>query len=133
MLLGDGPSYLQADSAAQLEGLPLLSINVYMTGFVSAQLFFGTWLFPLAYLAYKSELLPRFLRVLLALDGVGVLIWFLRPRVPRLRGLLPAVPDRGRHPARDEAAAVGGARAVRQIGAPGKGLIHGRRSSRSDG
>ena len=78
MLQGDGASHMQADSAAQLEGLAHLSINVYKAGWVTAQLFFGTWLFPLGYLVYKSKFLPRFLGVLLLLDGIGVLIWFLQ-------------------------------------------------------
>ncbi|MGW8226400.1 MAG: DUF4386 domain-containing protein, partial [Anaerolineales bacterium] len=78
MLLGDGVSSMQAYSAEQLEGLAYLSINVYKTGFVTAQLFFGTWLFPLGYLVYKSKFLPRFLGVLLMLDGIAVLIWFLQ-------------------------------------------------------
>ena len=78
MLQGDGASHMQAYSAAQLEGLAYLSINVYKMGFVTAQLFFGTWLFPLGYLVYKSSFLPRFLGVLLMLDGVAVLMWFLQ-------------------------------------------------------
>lgn len=78
MLQGDPASHMQAYSAAQLEGLAYLSINVYKTGWVTAQLFFGTWLFPLGYLVYKSKFLPRFLGVLLLLDGIGVLIWFLQ-------------------------------------------------------
>jgi len=89
MLQGDGASRMQAYSAAQLEGLAYLSINVYKTGFVTAQLFFGTWLFPLGYLVYRSRLLPRFLGVLLMLDGVAVLIWFLQalllPDYPAIR------------------------------------------------
>lgn len=86
MLQEGGASHMQAYSAAQLEGLALLSINVYKTGWVSAQLFFGTWLFPLGYLVYKSRFLPRFLGVLLLLDGIAVLIWFLQAL------LLPAYP-----------------------------------------
>jgi hypothetical protein len=86
MLLGDGASSMQAYSPEQLEGLAYLSINVYKTGFVTAQLFFGTWLFPLGYLVYKSKFLPRFLGVLLMLDGIAVLIWFLQAL------LLPAYP-----------------------------------------
>jgi hypothetical protein len=78
MLQGDGASHMQAYSAAQLEGLAYLSINVYKTGWVTAQLFFGTWLFPLGYLVYKSGYLPRFLGVLLVLDGFAVLTWFLQ-------------------------------------------------------
>jgi hypothetical protein len=86
LLQGGGASRMQAYSAAQLEGLAYLSINVYKTGFVTAQLFFGTWLFPLGYLVYRSRFLPRFLGVLLMLDGIGVLIWFLQAL------LLPAHP-----------------------------------------
>ncbi len=86
LLLGDGASRMQAYSASQLEGLAFLSINLYKTGFVTAQLFFGTWLFPLGYLVYKSGFIPRFLGVILMLDGVGVLIWFLQAL------LLPAYP-----------------------------------------
>lgn len=78
MLQGDAASHMQAFSAAQLEGLAYLSINVYKAGWVTAQLFFGTWLFPLGYLVYKSGLLPRWLGALLVLDGVAVLIWFLQ-------------------------------------------------------
>ncbi len=78
LLQGDAASHMQAFSATQLEGLAYLSINVYKAGWVTAQLFFGTWLFPLGYLVYKSGYLPRFLGVLLALDGVAVLVWFLQ-------------------------------------------------------
>jgi Domain of unknown function (DUF4386) len=86
MLLGDAANPMQAYSAAQLEGLAYQSIDVYKTGFVMAQLFFGTWLFPLGYLVYKSGFLPRFLGVLLVLDGIAELIWFLQAL------LLPAYP-----------------------------------------
>ena len=89
MLPGDAASHMQAYSAEQLEGLTYLSISVYKTGFVTAQLFFGTWLFPLGYLVYKSGSLPRFLGVLLILDGIAVLIWFLQalllPDYPAIR------------------------------------------------
>ncbi|MBI3751299.1 MAG: DUF4386 domain-containing protein [Chloroflexi bacterium] len=78
MVQGDGASHMQAYSPAQLEGLAYLSINVYKMGWVTAQLFFGTWLFPLGYLVYRSGSIPRFLGVLLMLDGIGVLIWFLQ-------------------------------------------------------
>lgn len=78
LLQADAASHMQAYSAAQLDGLGLLSIDVYKTGWSTAQLFFGTWLFPLGYLVYKSGLLPRLLGVLLVLDGIGVLIWFVQ-------------------------------------------------------
>ena len=52
--------------------------DVYRTGFVTAQLFFGMWLFPLGYLVYRSGYVPRLLGVLLLLDGIRVLIWFVQ-------------------------------------------------------
>jgi len=81
LLMGDAGSHMQAYSAAQLEGLGLLSAGAYKTGFVTAQLFFGTWLFPLGYLVYKSGYLPRLLGVLLLADGIAVLIWFVQALV----------------------------------------------------
>jgi hypothetical protein len=89
MLQGDAASHMGAYSAGQLEGLAYLSISVYKLGWVTAQLFFATWLFPLGYLVYKSGVLPRFLGVLLVLDGIAVLIWFLQalllPDYPAIR------------------------------------------------
>jgi hypothetical protein len=78
MLLGDGAGHMQAYTPAQVEGLAYLSIATYKAGFVTAQLFFATWLFPLGYLVYRSGILPRLLGVLLVLDGIAVVIWFLQ-------------------------------------------------------
>jgi hypothetical protein len=89
LLQGDASSHMQAYSAAQMEGLAYLSINTYKMGWVTAQLFFATWLFPLGYLVYKSGYLPRFLGALLVLDGIAVLVWFLQalllPDYPAIR------------------------------------------------
>jgi hypothetical protein len=81
---GDGPAALpqpQADALAQGD------IDVYRTGFVTSQLFFGTWLFPLGYLVLRSGFLPRLLGALLILDGVAELVWFTQAL------LLPAHPE----------------------------------------
>jgi hypothetical protein len=89
LLQGDPASHMQAYSPAQLEGLAYLSIDTYKMGWVTAQLFFGTWLFPLGYLVYRSRTLPRFLGVLLMVDGIAVLIWFIQalllPDYPAIR------------------------------------------------
>jgi hypothetical protein len=86
VLLADDSSRMQAFSGAQLEGLGYLSVNLYKSTFVTAQLFFGTWLFPLGYLVYRSGFLPKFLGALLIADGFAVLVWFLQAL------LLPAHP-----------------------------------------
>ena len=78
LLQNDPAAHMQVFSTAQLAGLGTLAAGTYKTGFVTAQLFFGAWLFPLGYLVYRSRFLPRLLGVLLLLDGVAVLIWFLQ-------------------------------------------------------
>jgi len=78
MLQSDPATHMQVFSSEQLAGLGSLAASTYKTAFVTAQLFFGAWLFPLGYLVYRSSFLPRFLGVLLLLDGVAVLIWFLQ-------------------------------------------------------
>jgi hypothetical protein len=65
-------------AAAGLDGVAALSVATYQTGFVTAQLFFSAWLFPLGWLVLRCGFLPRLLGWLLLLDGVGVLVWFLQ-------------------------------------------------------
>jgi len=82
-------SLLQLISAIQAPEVPAtaqLAANVYRGGFAAAQLFFGTWLFPLGYLVIKSRFLPRLLGILLILDGFAEMIWFIQAL------LLPAYP-----------------------------------------
>jgi hypothetical protein len=70
--------HLSADPSGPAQAAALAAAQTYRTGFVAAQLFFGTWLFPLGYLVLRSGFLPRFLGVLLLLDGVGEAVWFLQ-------------------------------------------------------
>ena len=69
---------VRALTSPQLDGLALLSVSTYRIGFVTAQLFFSAWLFPLGWLVLRSGFLPRVLGWLLLLDGVAVLVWFLQ-------------------------------------------------------
>jgi hypothetical protein len=78
LLTTDASIFTQAFAAVQVEGLQYLALNLYKLSFVTAQLFFGTWLFPLGYLVYKSGFLPKFLGVLLILDGFAVVFWFFQ-------------------------------------------------------
>lgn len=75
---GDPEAQVQALTGPQLDGLALLSVTSYRVGFVTAQLFFSAWLFPLGWLVLRSGFLPRFLGWLLLIDGIAVLVWFLQ-------------------------------------------------------
>ena len=63
----------------------LLLLDAQHYGLLIAQIFFGLWLIPLGYLAYKSEMFPRALAVLLVVGGgcylVDLLAAFLVPGV----------------------------------------------------
>ena len=63
--------------------LVLLLLDTQHYGFLIAQIFFGLWLVPLGYLAYKSPMFPRALGVLLIAGGAcylaGTLAAFLIP------------------------------------------------------
>ncbi len=85
-LLFSGANYLKVFPADQLQGLAVFFANLYKSGFMIAQLFYGSWLLPLGYLVFKSGFLPRILGILLIIDFFGVLIWlfqfFLFPAYP---------------------------------------------------
>ncbi len=110
-------SYAAAFGTAGSNALVLLLLDTQHYGTLIAQVFFGLWLVPLGYLAYKSAgLFPRWLGVVLIVGGVCYLVDLLaafllpdlRPKYSRLHrhpvsnrgnldGPLPAR-DRGEDP-----------------------------------
>ena len=69
-----GESYVTAFSAAGSNALVLLLLDIQHYGTLSAQVFFGLWLAPLGYLAYKSELFSKVLGVTLIAATVCYLV-----------------------------------------------------------
>jgi hypothetical protein len=76
LLLLSGADYLKVFQTEQLQSLSMVYLLIYKNGLMIAQIFYGTWLFPLGYLVYKSGFLPRILGILILLDFISVLIWF---------------------------------------------------------
>jgi hypothetical protein len=76
-------SYAAALGTAGSSALVLLLLEIHHYGFLAAQIFFGLWLVPFGYLAYKSGMFPRALGVALIVGGacylVGMLAVFLVP------------------------------------------------------
>jgi len=70
-------SYVAALGAAGSSALVLLLLDIQHYGFLIAQIFFGLWLVPLGYLAYKSGMFPKALGVLLIVGGAGLLVEML--------------------------------------------------------
>lgn len=60
-----GAGYATVFQANQLQGLAMSFLYLYRNGFTIAQVFYGAWLFPLGYLVYKSDFLPKALGIVL--------------------------------------------------------------------
>ena len=67
-------SYVAAFGAAGSNALVLLLLDIQHYGTLAAQVFFGLWLAPLGYLAYKSGLFPKALGVMLVVATVCYLV-----------------------------------------------------------
>ena len=95
-------SYAAAFGTAGSNALVLLLLDTQHYGTLIAQVFFGLWLAPLGYLAYRSGLFPRALGVVLVLATVSYLVdllaAFLIPDVaamihPFVGMLVPAIAE----------------------------------------
>jgi uncharacterized protein DUF4386 len=67
-------AYAAAFGIAGSNALVLLLLDMHNYGFLIAQIFFGLWLAPLGYLAYKSGLFPRALGVVLVVATISYLV-----------------------------------------------------------
>ena len=76
-LLLSGADYLAGFTADQLQGLMVLFLEINEVGIMVAYIFWGLWLFPLGYLVFKSDFLPKILGILLMISCFGYLIDFV--------------------------------------------------------
>jgi len=67
-------SYATAFGVAGAHALVLLLLDMHHYGFLIAQIFFGLWLVPLGYLAYRSEMFPKALGVALIVAGISYVV-----------------------------------------------------------
>jgi Domain of unknown function (DUF4386) len=74
VLVATDGSYVAAFGAAGAHALVLLLLDMHHYGFLIAQIFFGLWLVPLGYLAYRSGMFPKALGVVLIVGGVAYLV-----------------------------------------------------------
>ena len=80
-------SYATAFGAAGSQALVLVLLDIQHYGTLAAQVFFGLWLAPLGYLAYRSGMFPKALGVVLIAATVSYLLdafaAFLTPDLAR--------------------------------------------------
>ena len=89
-------AYGAAFGAAGSNALVLLLLDLQHYGFLIAQIFFGLWLMPLGYLAYRSGMFPKALGVALNVAGVcylaDMLVLFLVPDLGRQINTILVIP-----------------------------------------
>jgi hypothetical protein len=98
LLVATNSAYVAAFGAQGAAALVLLLLDLHHHGFLIAQIFFGLWLVPLGYLAFRSGMFPKALGVVLILAGVcylvDVLAMFLAPglgaRIHTFVAVIPA-------------------------------------------
>jgi hypothetical protein len=73
VFLGGG-HYLSAFAVEQLQASAYMSLQLFEHGFAISLVFFGLDCLALAYLILRSTFFPRFIGVLLAIEGLGYLI-----------------------------------------------------------
>jgi hypothetical protein len=69
LVLVRGADFLSVVEKPQRDALAMLFLNLHGYGFDVAGIFWGLWLFPLGWLVYRSGFIPRFLGVLVMLNG----------------------------------------------------------------
>jgi hypothetical protein len=88
LLVATDESYVAAFGAEGSNALVMLLLDMHHYGFLIAQIFFGLWLVPLGYLAYRSGMFPKALGVVLVVAGASYLVDMLAAFL---------VPDLGKH------------------------------------
>ncbi len=76
LTLLSGAQYLDALSMEQIQVQAILLLKSYGNGVQLIQIFWGLWLFPFGYLAFKSGYIPKVLGISLMLGCIGYLIKF---------------------------------------------------------
>ena len=73
LVLVRGADFLTVFDKPQKDALAMLFLRLHHQEIVAAEILWGSWLFPLAILIYRSRFLPRFLGVWLIINGFAYL------------------------------------------------------------
>ena len=88
LLILQGGSSLGALTPRQLQALALMFLKLNAQAFDVYLVFFGLWCVLIGYLIFRSTFLPRILGVLLAIDGVGWMLYLITPLANHLFPLI---------------------------------------------
>jgi len=77
LLLLSGAEYLDKIPVEQLQAQVMYLLASFNNGTMLANIFWGAWLFPLGYLIFKSNFIPKILGILLMVGCFGYLFEFI--------------------------------------------------------
>lgn len=88
LILIRAPEFLAVFEQAQREAMAVFFLRLHHQQVLAAEILWGVWLFPLAALTYRSRFMPRFLAVLLGVNGIAYVVisltGFLLPQREKL-------------------------------------------------
>jgi len=67
-------NYFIAFTGAQIAELATMFLHLNMIGVYVVDIFWGLWLFPLAYLTYQSNFFPKIIAIVLVISGLGYIV-----------------------------------------------------------
>jgi hypothetical protein len=71
--------YLNVFTTEQIHSIAMTFVSLHIEGIHIVTIFWGLWLFPLAYLVYKSNFIPKVFVILLILSGICYCIGSISP------------------------------------------------------
>jgi hypothetical protein len=89
LMLVQGADYLSVFDKPQRDALAFLFLRVHHQMDVASEILWGLWLLPLAFLAWRSRFVPRFVGAWLALAGVSyIVLSFTGELLPRFENAM---------------------------------------------
>ena len=74
LILLHKPNYFNAFTDIQISELATMFLHLNIIGVYIVDIFWGLWLFPLAFLTYKSNLFPKIIAIVLVISGIGYIV-----------------------------------------------------------
>ena len=98
LIILQGGSSLRAFTPEQLQALALVFLRLNEYAFQIYLVFFGAWCLLIGYLIFRSTFLPRVLGTLLAISGLGWVIYLYPPLAHRVYPFIAAASALGEIP-----------------------------------
>ena len=74
LVLLNRANYFKGFTDAQISDLATMFLHLNIIGVYIVDIFWGLWLFPLAFLTYKSGLFPKIITIVLVISGIGYIV-----------------------------------------------------------